>query len=119
MGIVFGLLTMFIPKIILNVYMSVTPDIIRIGTKALRLYAIGLFVMGINIVSSYYLDAQLQSKKSLMISLLRELLLVTCMLYIFPNMFGVESIFWIMPIAEGLTLIYSLIMIHKYPIQIA
>ena len=115
-GGIVGVISFLFPTLLFEVYMSVTPEILELGKKVQRFYAIGYFVIGVNVVSSYYLDAQLKHRNSFHISMLRGLVLVALMIYVLPVYFGVDSIFWIMPIAEWITLTYTHTIIYKYPV---
>lgn len=116
LGMSFALISFVFSKQIYMIYMTVTPEILNVGIPYMHLYAIGFIVMGINVVSAYYLDAQMQPRKSFAISSLRGFILVALFIYTIPVKFGTPSIFYIMPIVEYLTLIYTTYQVRKYPL---
>ena len=88
--------------------MAVTEDILAIGPAALRIYGISFLFMGINVVSTYYLESVLRPRQSLVISLARGLVFTGLFVLVLPAVFGVQAIWWTMPLTELLTALYAL-----------
>lgn len=109
MGVLFVSITTLFPKQLLNIYMAVTEEILTIGPTALRIYGISFLFMGINVVATYYLESVLRPRQSFVISLSRGFVLTGLFVLILPAVFGVQAIWWTMPLTEGLTMVYTLL----------
>ena len=108
MGVLFFAIAALLPRPLLNLYMAVTEEILAVGPTALRIYCISFLFMGINVVSTYYLESVLRPRQSLVISLSRGIVLIGIFVLILPAVFGVQAIWWAMPLAELLTMAYTL-----------
>lgn len=108
MGVLFFAAAALLPRQLLNIYMAVTEDILAIGPAALRIYGISFLFMGINVVSTYYLESVLRPRQSLVISLARGLVFTGLFVLVLPAVFGVQAIWWTMPLTELLTALYAL-----------
>lgn len=84
----------------------------RIAQNGVRMYFIAFLPMGINLLTSYYLQSILCVKKSLCISLLRNVILSGMAILVFPLLFGGNSLWLVMPIVESVVLLFSLEFLH-------
>lgn len=105
-GLFFALAEAF-PKVFLKIYMSVDNTILVMGSRALRIYAVSFLFMGVNVVSTYFLESILHSRQSLVISLSRGMVLAAVFAFLLPALFGIQSIWFAMPAAEFLTFLYA------------
>ena len=105
-GLFFALAEAF-PKVFLKIYMSVDNTILVMGSRALRIYAVSFLFMGVNVVSTYFLESILHSRQSLVISLSRGMVLAAVFAFLLPALFGIHSIWFAMPAAEFLTFLYA------------
>lgn len=80
-------------------------DIAAIG---LRIYFIGFFFAGINIVMSGYLAASNNPKKSFIISVLRAIVIIIPLAFLMSALLGMTGVWLSFPIAELLTMIVAL-----------
>lgn len=108
MGVFFCAATLLLPRQLLNIYMAVTAEILEIGPTALRIYGISFLFMGVNVVSTYYLESVLRPRQSFVISLSRGFVLTGLFVMVLPPVFGVPAIWWTMPLTELLTMAYTL-----------
>lgn len=74
---------------------------LTIGVMGVRLYFIAFFPMGINLLTSYYLQSVLSVKKSLCISLLGNVILSSVAILVCPLLFGGNSLWLVMPVVRG------------------
>lgn len=109
MGLLFFALAQFLPEQILRLYMDVDAAVLAVGPRIMRTYGVSFLLMGFNLVTAYYLQSILKSRPSLLISLLRCVVFSTLGILLLPPLFGFDLIWWTMPLAELLTLIFSLI----------
>ena len=111
MGAVFSLSGILFPLGICGVFMEVSGDIEMLAQSAIRTYFIAFLPMGINLLSSYYLQSVLSVRRSLCISLLRNIVLSSLAILTFPLMFGGSSLWFVMPIVEAAVLVVSIIFV--------
>lgn len=107
MGAVFSLSGIMFPLGICGVFMEVGENIEVLAQNAIRTYFIAFLPMGINLLSSYYLQSVLSARKSLFISLLRNIILSSIAILTLPLMFDGSSLWFAMPIVEVAVLFVS------------
>lgn len=109
MGIIFSLSGILFPLQIGGIFMKIGEDTELIAQSAIRTYFIAFLPMGINLLTSYYLQSVLSVKKSLCISLLRNIILSSLAILTFPLLFGGNSLWKVMPVVETAVLFVSII----------
>lgn len=112
MGAVFSLSGILFPLGICGAFMEVSTDIEMLAQHAIRTYFVAFLPMGINLLSSYYLQSVLSVRKSLCISLLRNIILSSAAILAFPLMFDGGSLWFVMPIVETAVLIVSIVFVR-------
>ena len=85
----------------------------QIARAGLRVYFIAFIPMGINLLTSYYLQSILSVKSSLFISLLRNVILSSTAILTFPLIFGGNSLWLVMPLVECLVLILTVVFLRR------
>jgi Na+-driven multidrug efflux pump len=85
----------------------------QIARAGLRVYFIAFIPMGINLLTSYYLQSVLSVKSSLFISLLRNVILSSTAILTFPLIFGGNSLWLVMPVVECLVLVLSVVFLRR------
>lgn len=113
MGALFSISGILFPEGIGSIFMNMTEEMKIIAQKGLRMYFITFLPMGINLLTSYYLQSILSVKKSLCISLLRNVILSSVAILIFPLIFGGNSLWIVMPVVEVLVLFLSMVFLKK------
>jgi len=78
-------------------------ELLIFTTKAAKIYCFAYFLNGINMVMSAYFTAIENAKLSALISALRGIIFVTMGITIFPMVWGIDGIWFTMPVAEVLT----------------
>lgn len=112
MGIVFSLSGILFPLGVCSVFMKVGSASELLAQSAIRTYFIAFLPMGINLLTSYYLQSILNVKRSLCISLLRNVLLSGIAILTFPLLFGGDSLWMVMPVVEVLVLTVSVVFLR-------
>lgn len=74
---------------------------------------IAFIPMGLNLLTSYYLQSILSVKRSLFISLLRNVILSSAAILTFPLIFGENSLWLVMPAVECLVLVLSVVFLRR------
>ena len=112
MGVFFFSLCEIFPGAILKIYMDVTPEVMEIGPRIVRLYTLALPVMGICMVCNYYFQSTLHRSASLLISLLRCLVFPLIFVFTLPLIFGYDYLWLAVPIGEILTCAVAFLIIN-------
>ena len=74
---------------------------------------IAFIPMELNLLTSYYLQSILSVKRSLFISLLRNVILSSAAILTFPLIFGVNSLWLVMPVVECLVLVLNVVFLRR------
>lgn len=88
-------------------------EVLQIAVLGTSIYAFAFLMNGVNILTSSYFTAMGNAQISIIISLLRGLVFVGLGIVVFPVLFGIESIWYNVPVAETCTLLVSLWLIRK------
>ena len=113
LGALFTLMTQIFPLPILKLYMDINDEVTVIGPAILRKYMIAVGLTGVTMVISYHLQSTLKRSASSAISLLRGLAFPVAFAFILPAIFGVEAIWFAIPLSELVTLVLSVFFIKK------
>lgn len=114
MGAMFSASGIVFPTKVCSIFMGMTAEMTSIAQIGVRLYFITFLPMGINLLTSYYLQSVQQVKQSLTISLLRNILLSGIAILLFPLVFGGNSLWMVMPTVELVVLVLSIAFLkHK------
>jgi len=85
------------------------PQLAALTEKGISIYFLAYIPMGVNMVLSYFFQSVLDIKRSLVISLLRGLALISAGALILSALFGIDGIWMAAPFAEICTVVYCLI----------
>lgn len=113
MGAVFSACGILFPEKVCTVFMDLNKEMRDIAGLGVRVYFITFLPMGINLLTSYYLQSVLSIKESLCISLLRNIILSSIAIITFPLFFGKNSLWMVMPVVELCVLLLSMIFLRK------
>lgn len=111
--ILFLLLTFFGDQIISLFFNSKETEVMKIASAGTHIYAFAFLINGLNILSASFFTALGNAKISIIISALRGLVFVVIGIYIFPKLFGIEGIWYAVPIAEICTLTISYLLVKR------
>lgn len=112
MSVVFFALSELLPGPFLRLYMDVSDSVMAVGPGIVRTYAVSFLLMGVNVVVSYYLQSILQNRASMVISISRGFLFCAVFLYALPALFGLNAIWWTMPLTELCTFFLAICLIR-------
>lgn len=110
---IFMLLTLFGEQIISLFFNSSETEVLKIATHGTSIYAFAFLINGFNILSASYFTAMANAKISIIISLCRGLIFVVIGIYALTGLFGIEGIWYAVPLAEIATLIISIILVKR------
>lgn len=93
-------------------------EVYNIATDGIKLFSYGFLLIGINIFMSGYFTAIGNGHISAIISVFRSLIFVVATIVILPKFIGVNGIWLAIPIAEFLTIFFSITFYKKKGIDI-
>lgn len=99
-GAFWMIVTMAFPTTIIQLFMDATDSVLAIAPGILRKYGVGYLFAPFTLFATYYFQSILKARTSLGISLSRGLVIGGLMLYILPVLFGADSLWFAMPVAE-------------------
>ncbi len=112
-GLIALTLTLLLPTQITNLYMKASGEVLTIAPPILRQYFICLLFVPFNVFVTYYLQAVKKVKESIFISLLRGFILSGIFVYLFPIVFGMNSLWSVMFTAECITAAFAVFLLRK------
>lgn len=114
MGAMFSVSGIVFPTKVCSIFMGMTAEMTAIAQVGVRLYFIAFLPMGINLLTSYYLQSVMCVKQSLTISLLRNIILSGVGILLFPLMLGGNSLWMVMPTVEIIVLLLSAVFLKQH-----
>ena len=109
MGLLFSLSGILFPNGVCSIFMNLDDEMKMIAQKGVRTYFVAFLPMGMNLLTSYYLQSVLNVRKSLCISLLRNVILSSVVILVFPILFGGNSLWMAMPVVEIVVMFLSIV----------
>ncbi len=98
-----------LPMPLMSVFMSdITPEIEAVAPTAVRIYSLSYLFLPLNIFATYYLQSIMKARASFAISLLRGFVLSSAFAFVFPLIFGADSLWWATFASETVTLALSI-----------
>lgn len=90
----------FFPEPILKVFGSENATFTEFAVKGMRIYLLGVFTAGFQVVSTSYFQATGQPLKASVLSMMRQLILLIPLILILSNLFGLDGILYAGPVAD-------------------
>lgn len=87
-------------------------NVLELANSGTMIFSLGFLTMGINIFTSSMFTALSNGKVSAILSFLRTFLFISISILFLPNYFGITGIFAAIPIAELMSLIFTLYFIY-------
>lgn len=84
-------------------------NMLAIATPALRIISLSMIFAGITMVLCAAYQAAGNPRDSLVITLIRQIILLLPLVWVFATLFGIEQCWWSYVIAEGAGLVYALL----------
>lgn len=91
---------------------SSDPEITRLSSKALKAITTAFILIGSQIVISNFFQSIGKAGKSIFLSLTRQVLFLLPSLYYFPTIWGLDGVWFSMPIADTLAFIVACTMLY-------
>lgn len=99
---------------IIGVFSGSDKELYNISIDGFKIFMIAFLGSGFNIFTSGMFTALSDGKTSAILSLLRTFVFFTIGITILPKLFGVNGVWIVVPVAEALTLIVSILYFKKY-----
>ncbi len=113
-GAFWTVVTMALPGTIIRLFMDATDSVVAIAPAILRKYGIGYLFAPFTLFATYYFQSILKARTALGISLSRGLIVGGAMLYILPALFGPDSLWFAMPVAEISVALVTAVLMHRF-----
>ena len=108
-GSAFALLGFLAPNFVIRVFVHPTDEIMKIAPMAIRIYFVSFIGCTLNMYLSNYCQSITNALLAMTICLLRGFILSTIFLYVLPVIFGANSLWFVMPIVEVITLVFAVL----------
>lgn len=108
-GVLMAVLGFLLAPIIAGIFVGYDAELMAMTIRAFRICAVPFFLMGINLYTSSFFTALNNGFVSGAISFLRALIIPVATILTLPSIFGLDGIWYTMPVGEVLTLIVSCI----------
>lgn len=106
-----GILIQLFPEMFIN-FVTKDADIRLIGVQGIKRFMLFMPVIGFQIISSTFFQAIGMAKKSFILSMLRQVIILIPLLLILPNIYGLMGIWTAAPISDMLTTIITGIFLY-------
>lgn len=114
MGVVLTAVCMFFPRVIITLFVDVTPELLAAAPTVFYAYFPVLLFMGITVLSTYHLQSTLHGGMSLVISLLRSVVISGVLLYLLPLVLDLIGVWLALPVSECIVAVIALFYIKKH-----
>ncbi len=104
---------MFFPNGFIHLFMNPTESVLSIAPNIMRIYALAFIFLPFNVYSTYYFQAILRTKTSIMISLARGVFISGLLILVLPLILSSDSIWYAIPISELITTIIVVFCMSK------
>jgi len=98
---------------LIHLFVKPSEIVVKEGIPAIRIYFLSMFFAMVNVYFSVYFQAALKSVYAMIISLLRGLGVTILFVIIIPLIFGASSVWWVMLLSEGVTMIVTLFLLSR------
>ncbi|MDR1653551.1 MAG: MATE family efflux transporter [Prevotellaceae bacterium] len=105
----FALLELF-PDMVVSIFTS-DPALKELAITGFRIVFISYPIIGFQMVTSNFFQSMGMAKKSIFLSLTRQVLFLIPMLIFLPNIWGVHGVWWSMPISDAISSVVATIML--------
>lgn len=107
-----ALLTQFAPEMLVSVF-NKDPELMGLTVNGLRKYTLAMPLIGISIVGTYYIQSTGKAKMSMLLSLLRQVIILIPLISIMPRFFGVNGAWFSQPIADLISSVVTGIVLFR------
>ena len=91
-----------------KIFIAATPEVLREAPMIYRIYFTAFLFMGINVLSTYYLQSVMRERESMVVAISRSVVLSGALLILLPVFFGLNGVFAAIPAAELIVMMIAL-----------
>ena len=106
------LLIQIIPNVLVGMF-NKDAQLMDITIKGLRKYSLGLPLIGLSIVGTNYIQSIGKAKVAMVLSLLRQVILLIPMIIILPKFLGIDGVWFAQPVSDIIAAIITSIILFK------
>ena len=110
--VVGSIVIQFTPQVLVGMF-NKDAELMNITVNGLRKYALAIPVVGISIVGTNYIQSTGKAKVAMLLSLLRQVIILIPMILILPKFIGLDGVWLAQPTADIITAIITAIVIFK------
>jgi len=100
-------------KPLIGVFVGNNPDLINLGARGLRIDLIVLPIIGFQILGSSYFQAINEAKTSMLLSILRQVIVLIPIILILPIFFKLDGLWFSQPCADLIATCLTAFFLHK------
>lgn len=102
-----------IPRTVVSAFTS-DPDLIEKAAHGVRIIVLAFPVIGINLVTSNFFQSIGKPKRSIFLSLSRQLIFLTPLLYILPTFMGEKGVWWSFAISDIISTVVACLLLYQF-----
>ncbi len=102
-----------IPRTVVSAFTS-DPDLIEKAAHGVRIIVLAFPVIGINLVTSNFFQSIGKPKRSIFLSLSRQLIFLTPLLYILPMFMGEKGVWWSFAISDIISTVVACLLLYQF-----
>ncbi len=106
-GLLWWIVFMLFPSQVMSVF-NTDPQFLLEGTRALRIFVLFFFAVGLQIVVTFFFQGIGKGLPSLVLASARQVIFLVPGLLIFPQMFGLIGLWIAFPVADALSIMLTL-----------
>ena len=102
----------FAPQVLVGMF-NKDAELMSITINGLRKYALALPIIGVSIVGTNYIQSTGRAKMAMVLSLLRQVIVLIPMIVILPKFFGLDGVWFAQPTADIIASVITAIVLYK------
>ncbi|MDK2563231.1 MATE family efflux transporter [Romboutsia sedimentorum] len=106
------LLVQTVPELIVGMF-NKDPKLMKITVNGIRIYLLMLPIIGVSITGSNYIQSVGKAKIAMVLSLLRQVILLIPMIVILPKFFGLDGVWYAQPVSDFLATAITVVILVK------
>ena len=103
---------MFFPKMAVSIFTH-DEQLLELSARALRITTLVFPIVGFQMIATNFFQSLGMVRKSIILSLSRQILFLLPMLYVLPTMFGADGVWASFPIADSISTIMTIFMLGR------
>ncbi|MGL5558178.1 MAG: polysaccharide biosynthesis C-terminal domain-containing protein, partial [Paraclostridium dentum] len=100
------------PEVMVGMF-NKDPKLMEISVKGARIYLLMMPIIGISITGSNYIQSVGKAKMAMVLSLLRQVIILIPMIIILPKFFGLDGVWYAQPVADFLATAITAIILYR------